>query len=102
MSYQQDGHEFYVLTFPTADKTWCYDVTTQLWHRRASRDAQRLHRERTNCAAFFQGLNLFGDYSRGLLYEASLSAFTDYQQEGRRPRQPDHRASAAAGTSRRT
>lgn len=83
MSYQQDGHEFYLLTFPAADVTWCYDATTQLWHRRASRDAENvLHRERTNCAAFFQGLNLFGDYERGLLYEASLETFTDYSDIG--------------------
>jgi hypothetical protein len=27
-SYQQAGHEFYVLTFPTADKTWVYDLAT--------------------------------------------------------------------------
>jgi hypothetical protein len=83
MSYQQAGHEFYVLNFPTADRTWCYDATTGLWHRRASRDTENvLHRERTNCAVFFQGQNLFGDYARGLLYEASLSSFTDYSDIG--------------------
>jgi hypothetical protein len=27
-SYSQAGHEFYVLTFPTADVTWCYDLAT--------------------------------------------------------------------------
>lgn len=81
MSYQQNGHEFYIVTFPTADKTWCFDYTTGMWHRRASRDLLNVfHRERTNCAAFFQDLNLFGDYNRGFLYEASLSAFTDYKQ----------------------
>ena len=31
--YQLAGHTFYVLTFPTADHTWCYDVGTKLWHR---------------------------------------------------------------------
>jgi hypothetical protein len=50
-SYQQSGHEFYVLTFPTADKTWCYDLATGLWHRRARRDSGNvLHRDRANCA----------------------------------------------------
>ena len=28
-TYQQDGHSFYVLNFPTADITWVYDVATQ-------------------------------------------------------------------------
>lgn len=34
-SYQQDGHLFYVLSFPSAQKTWVYDVATKLWHERA-------------------------------------------------------------------
>lgn len=35
-TYQQEGHVFFVLTFPTADKTWVWDETAQLWHERAS------------------------------------------------------------------
>lgn len=30
-TYQWDGHEFYVLTFPTANATWAYDWVTQRW-----------------------------------------------------------------------
>ena len=33
-TYQQDGHTFFVLTFPAADKTWAYDLTTGEWHER--------------------------------------------------------------------
>lgn len=29
------GHLFYVITFPTANKTWAYDATTGAWHERA-------------------------------------------------------------------
>ncbi len=36
--YQQQGNAFYVLTFPTAKKTWVFDLTTQLWHERSSQD----------------------------------------------------------------
>jgi hypothetical protein len=36
MIYQLNGHSYYILTFPTADATWVYDATTQLWHQRAS------------------------------------------------------------------
>jgi hypothetical protein len=32
--YEDVGHKFYVLTFPTADHTWCYDLTTGIWHER--------------------------------------------------------------------
>ncbi|NDF44771.1 MAG: hypothetical protein EB125_03525, partial [Betaproteobacteria bacterium] len=36
MVYQQDGHQFYILTFPTAGKTWVYDLSTERWHERAA------------------------------------------------------------------
>ncbi len=29
-------HEFYVLTFPTENKTWVFDLLSQQWHERAS------------------------------------------------------------------
>ena len=32
-TYQQGGHEVYVLSFPTLDITWCYDVATSMWHK---------------------------------------------------------------------
>lgn len=33
MSYQENGHTFFVLTFPSAE-TWVYDLTTGMWHKR--------------------------------------------------------------------
>jgi hypothetical protein len=77
-SYQQNGHEFYVVTFPSADATWCYDIATQLWHKRAYRDNNNvLHRHRGNCAATFSGRVVVGDYANGIIYSYSLSTFTD-------------------------
>lgn len=35
-TYQQNGHTFYVLVFPSADKTWVFDESSQLWHERNS------------------------------------------------------------------
>lgn len=37
--YQQDGHVFYVLTVPGRSSSWCYDVSTGLWHERCGLDA---------------------------------------------------------------
>lgn len=34
--YQQEGHTFYVLRFPTVNATWVYDLNTQEWHERGS------------------------------------------------------------------
>ncbi|WP_439684863.1 BNR repeat neuraminidase [Cupriavidus oxalaticus] len=77
-TYQQDGHAFYVLTFPTAKKTWCFDVATGEWHERDYRisDNERT-RHRANCHAYFDGKNLVGDFENGNVYELDLDTFTD-------------------------
>jgi hypothetical protein len=33
-SHPHNGHLFYVITFPSENKTFVYDITTQLWHER--------------------------------------------------------------------
>ncbi len=35
-TYEDLGHQFYLLTFPTADVTWCYDLTTDTWCQRGT------------------------------------------------------------------
>lgn len=80
-SYQQDGHSFYVLTFPSADVTWCLDVATGKWHRRGWYSNGELHRHRANCHAFFGGMHIVGDHSNGKLYVMSMSAYTDDSDE---------------------
>lgn len=77
-SYQQDGHEFYMLTFPTADRTWCYDLSSNLWHKRAWRDeSDILHRHRSNCAAHFNGETIVGDFMNGNFYSLDLDKYED-------------------------
>lgn len=78
-TYSQAGHEFYMLTFPTEDVTWCYDLSTQLWHRRAWRDPETgiYHRHRSNCCAVFGDDIIVGDYSNGKIYAFSQSTYTD-------------------------
>jgi hypothetical protein len=50
-TYQQEGHAFYVLTFPSGNATWVYDVATQAWHERAGWDNGEFTRHRSNCSA---------------------------------------------------
>lgn len=78
-TYQQDGHIFYVLNFPTQDVTWCYDIATGVWHERASYSSgdQSLHRHRGRCHAAFSGLNLVGDYASNQIHILSLDAFKE-------------------------
>lgn len=78
-SYQQEGHSFVVLIFPTANATWVFDVSTGLWHERAYFDpnTSAFGRHRANCHAFFNGKHVVGDYQNGKLYEWSLSTYSD-------------------------
>ena len=77
-TYQQEGHAFYVLTFPTANATWVYDAATDLWHERAWRATDgSLNRHRSNCQATFAGKTLVGDWATGAVYSMDLDVFTD-------------------------
>ena len=74
--YQQEGHEFYVLTFPTANKTWVYDAKEQEWHERGHTIDGEVSRERYNCHVFAFGKHLMGDYANGKIYELDSSTGT--------------------------
>jgi hypothetical protein len=78
-TYQEDGHEFYMLTFPSADKTWCFDGSTEMWHKRASYDpySDSFHRHRSSCFLNFQNQRLVADYQNGSIYQMTREAFTD-------------------------
>lgn len=78
-TYQQEGHIFYVLTFPTDSKTWVYDAATQLWHERAWMEPLTgiLRRWRANCTVYANGQHLVGDYESGNIYALDLNVHTD-------------------------
>lgn len=78
-SYQQEGHVFYVLIFPSGNATWTYDQNTQLWHERAWRNPVdgSLNRHRSNCMMAFANKIIVGDWENPLLYELDLDTFTD-------------------------
>ena len=76
-TYQQEGHAFYVLIFPTVDKTWVFDVATGAWHERAGFDNGYFTRHRSNCQMNFQSETIVGDYLNGNLYIFDLDYYTD-------------------------
>jgi len=78
-TYQQDGHTFYVLIFPTANTTWVYDAATQAWHERAGWDNGEFTRHRSNCQVVYNNEIIVGDYENGNLYAFDL---TDYSDNG--------------------
>jgi hypothetical protein len=87
-SYQEGGHTFYRLDFPSAPSitntpnagaTWLYDVASGMWHERAFWNTQSATYQadlaRTHCFCFSK--HLVGDYASGNVYEQSMNYFTD-------------------------
>lgn len=84
--YEEAGHVIYQLTFPTADATWCLDMTvfdlTQGklgWFQRLSWNSATgtYHRHAANCMVNFADLLLAGDYQTGQIHQQSRSIYTD-------------------------
>jgi hypothetical protein len=76
-TYQQDGHGFYVLNFPSANQTWVYDVATQGWHERAGLLNGDFTRNRSNCQCNFGGTIIVGDFENGNIYSLDLTTYAD-------------------------
>lgn len=74
-----NGHTFYQLNFPTADKTWRWDETTpDIWHEAVYTDADGAeHRHRAACAAWAYGVNVCADWETGELYKFDMENHTD-------------------------
>lgn len=90
-TYQQQGHDFYVLNFPHAAATWVYDLNTNLWHARgywnpltASFECYRIQ---SHCHTT-QNVHFVGDRITGAVYEMSIETALEVDGTGiRRVRQ---------------
>lgn len=90
-TYQLEGHEVYVISFPTIDLTWAFDITTSMWHKWLWCDNNnQYHRCRANCSAVFQNMVLVGDWQNGQIYELDPNNYTDNGQNVRRLRRAPH------------
>ena len=76
-TYQQDGHAFYVLVFPSEDTTWVYDVSTELWHERAGFYEGQFVRHRGNCQMAYNGEVVIGDFENSNVYAFDLNVYAD-------------------------
>lgn len=77
-TYQILGHTFYVLNFPSADKTWVLDVDTGDFHEWNYIDADgNLHRHRCNYISNAYGGLVGGDWQNGNIYAISANTYTD-------------------------
>lgn len=79
-TYQENGHSFYCISFPTANATWCYDATVGMWHQRGYwniptasyvADLARFH-------AYAFGMHLVGGGDgTGKIYQQSMALSDD-------------------------
>jgi len=79
-TYQQDGHAFYVLNFPSGGTTWVFDVAAGVWHERAYFSDGAFSRHRGNCQCNFNGNIVIGDYQNGNIYTFDLTTYADNGQ----------------------
>ncbi len=82
-TYQQNGHTFLGLQFPSGGQSWYYDSSIDnpelAWAQRAWKNPQSglLERDRVNCCCFVNGLNLVGDYENGTIYALDSGLYVD-------------------------
>lgn len=90
-TYRLEGHEFYVVTFPSIDLTWVYDLATQMWHKWLSWESETgYHRHRSNCGAFYNNVYLVGDYENGKIYQLDNAVYSEDGATIRRLRRAPH------------
>lgn len=78
--FRMEGHVYYVLTFPTSQKTWVYDAITQGWSEFLEWASGQWQRHRSNCSIYAFGRQLIGDFANGKLYELSSNTYSNNGQ----------------------
>jgi hypothetical protein len=77
-AYQKNGHSFYVLIFPTAEKTLVYDASIQdpdlAW---SLRETYGIGIDRAICHTFAFNKHLVGDSQSGKIFELDENTHTD-------------------------
>ncbi len=78
-SYTDAGHTFYVITFPTGNATWAYDISTKKWTRRSYNTGNNFTygRELPQYHFVFNNKDYVTDYSNGNIYIFDKTNFTD-------------------------
>ena len=92
-SYQEEGHQFFVLCFPSLDRTYCYDDREGRWHMRSVYDPtlgrSAMHVAYTHTFNPFIG-HIVGDRQAGKGYLLSRQYPTDFGRTITRRRTAPH------------
>lgn len=73
----ESGHNFYCLTLPSAETTWCYDLSTSQWHERAELVGGVYAPSRVSCCAYVYGVWVAGDSKDGRLYQLDAETYSN-------------------------
>ncbi len=94
-SYQDQGHGFYVLYFPSPSATWVFDTAVGQWHQRGYWNGAtgQFTAHRSQCHTFNFGKHLVGDWASGKVYEMNISFYDDAGNPIRRVRRARHSSS---------
>ena len=85
-TYQEQGHTFWHLYFPSANATWVYDAATGAWAQRGYWNGGTFTADRARCHAYAFGKHLVGDWNSGNIYVQSTSIYSDFGNPIRRVR----------------
>lgn len=95
--YEEEGHQFYVLTEFSGTYSFVYDVTTNLWHERAYWTGAAFAPQLGRCHAYttpgysgLGGYHFVGSRVDGKVYQQSMNLYTDAGTAIRRYRQAPH------------
>lgn len=78
-AYEEDGHHFYEINFPTADATWVFDKDTGWWHERGTWDGTTGRYKAWGPQYFASafGKNLVCDHRSGTISRMGIDLFQD-------------------------
>lgn len=75
MVFTLEDQRFVEVTFPTADRTWCWHEPSNSWFQLGSSTDDSRHR--ASSYAYCYGKHLFADHTNGEVYELDFDTHTD-------------------------
>lgn len=84
VTFSEQGHAFYLLQFPSGDRTLAFDITTGKWHERTFlfRETGTTHRWRGNFVTSAFGSLLWGDNSTDAIYTSDQLYYANDNPSG--------------------
>ncbi len=78
LGYQIGAHNFYQITFPTADRSFLFDTSTSEWSEvQSGHTTKYATRHKANLSTLFGSQTLVSDATSSVIYAMSPSLYTD-------------------------